>query len=62
MKEKQYYDCIDIMNKFGCGKDRAYAIIRAIKSVSDTLQIPGKVTTVDFDLWFNLPLNLKKNA
>lgn len=54
--EKFYLDHIDIMQKFGCGKDRAYAIIRSIKSVSDTLNLAGKVTIADFEAWYNKPL------
>lgn len=53
--EKKFYDHLDIMNMFGCGKDRAYAIIRSIKTVSDIAKLAGKVTTSDFDKWFNMP-------
>ena len=58
--EKKFYDHLDIMNMFGCGKDRAYAIIRAIKTVSDIAKLAGKVTISDFDKWFNMPLDANK--
>lgn len=45
--DKLYYDKYDIMNMFHCGVDKAMAIIRSIKSVSDSLKIKGKVTTPD---------------
>ena len=53
--EKKFYDHLDIMNMFGCGRDRAYAIIRTIKTVSDIANLSVKVTTSDFDKWFNMP-------
>lgn len=59
--EKTYLDYLDIMNLFGCGKDRARAIIRSIKAKSDTLKLKGKVTRVDFEVWYNEPLK-KDNA
>lgn len=54
--EKAYLDKYDIMNIFDCCADRAMAIIRSIKSVSDSLKIKGKVTKADYDAWFNRPL------
>lgn len=60
--EKKFYDHLDIMNMFGCGKDRAYAIIRSIKMVSDIAKLSGKVTTSDFDKWFNMPNATKKET
>ena len=59
--EKAYLDKYDIMNIFDCCADRALAIIRSIKSVSDNLKIKGKVTKADYDAWFNRPLK-KDNA
>lgn len=58
---KLYYDKYDIMNMFNCGADKAMAIIRSIKSVSDSLKIKGKVTTTDYEAWFNRPIK-KDNA
>lgn len=54
--DKLYYDKYDIMNMFHCGVDKAMAIIRSIKSVSDSLKIKGKVTTTDYEAWFNRPI------
>lgn len=55
MEKKLFYDSADIMNMFEVGKDRAYAIIRSIKTCSDIMHISGKVTVSDFDKWFNMP-------
>lgn len=54
--EKAYLDKYDIMNIFDCCADRAMAIIRSIKSVSDSLKIKGKVTKADYEAWFNRPI------
>ncbi len=61
MEGKLYLDHIDIMDMFDCGKDRALAIIRSVKSVSDTCKLKGKITRPDFDVWYNRPLK-KDNA
>ncbi len=61
MEGKLYLDCIDIMDMFDCGKDKALSIIRSVKSVSDTCKIKGKITKPDFDKWYNRPLK-KDNA
>ncbi len=53
---KFYIDHIDIMNCFNCGRDKARGIIRAIKQTSDIAGISGKVTTTDFEKWFNAPI------
>lgn len=55
--EKLWLDYMDIMSKLDCGRDKAYGYIKAIKKVSDTLGMAGRVTTADFELWFNQPLN-----
>lgn len=52
MTTSQFLDKYDIMNIFKCGSDRAMAIIRGIKSVSDTLKLKGKVTLVDYEIWY----------
>ena len=54
--EKLFYDKYDIMNMFKCGVDKAMAIIRAIKSVSDIAGIKGKVTITDYSAWYNRPI------
>lgn len=61
MEDKLYYDYLDIMKMFNCGRDRAYAIIRSIKSVSDSLNIKGRVTRNDYLAWYNRPIK-KDNA
>ena len=53
MATPQFLDKYDIMNIFKCGSDRAMAIIRGIKSVSDTLKLKGKVTLADYYAWYN---------
>lgn len=55
MEEKLFYDYIDIMNMFQVSRDKAYAIIRSIKTCSDIMHISGKVTVSDFDKWYNMP-------
>ena len=61
MEEKAFMDKYDIMNLYSCGCDKAMAIIRSIKSVSDSLKIKGKVTKNDYLAWYNRPLK-KDNA
>jgi len=50
-KEKPFLNYADIMKIFRCGENKARAIIRAIKSVSDTIPIQGKVAQVDYEKW-----------
>lgn len=61
MEEKAYLDKDDIMKIFACGRDRALAIIRSIKTYSDSLKLKGKVTKNDYLAWLNRPLK-KDNA
>ena len=49
--KKPFLDVTDIMILFECGENKAYSIIRAIKSVSSTIPIRGKVAKVDYDKW-----------
>lgn len=58
--DKLYYDKYDIMNMFHCGVDKAMAILRAIKSVSNIADMKGKVTVTDYQAWLNRPLETKK--
>ena len=51
--KKMYLDKYDMMQRFNCCESKAMMIIRCIKSVSDTLKLKGKVTTTDFDCWYN---------
>lgn len=53
--KKLYFDKDDIMRMFNCSESKAYAIIRSIKSVSDSLKIRGRVTLADFERWYALP-------
>lgn len=53
MAEKLYLDNNDIRNMFGCGKNKAYEIIRSVKIVSDTLNLSGKITRKDLDNWLD---------
>ncbi len=55
MEEKLFYDYIDIINMFQASRDKAYSIIRSIKTCSDIMHISGKVTVSDFDKWYNMP-------
>ena len=53
LTERQFLNVADIMKVFDCGRDKAYSIIRGIKSVSDIARIKGKVTITDYEKWFN---------
>ena len=54
MNEKQYLDKYDIMNIFGCGVDRALAIIRSIKETTgNPLGLKGKVLITEYEAWKN---------
>ena len=58
--DKLYYDKYDIMNMFHCGVDKAMAILRAIKSVSNIADMKGKVTVTDYQAWLNKPIETIK--
>lgn len=49
----QYLDVADMMTLFECGRDKAKAIIRLIKEVSDIANIKGKVTISDYFKWYS---------
>ena len=51
MTEKLYLDHEDIQKLFDCGKNKAYEIIQSVKVVSNTLNIKGKITRKDLDVW-----------
>lgn len=60
--DKLYYDKYDIMNMFHCGVDKAMAILRSIKSVSNIADMKGKVTITDYQAWLNRPIaTIKKD-
>ncbi|MEG2001839.1 MAG: hypothetical protein RR107_01935 [Clostridia bacterium] len=50
---KQFLDMHDIKEIFKCGNTSAYAIIKSIKAKSDTLELKGKVTLQDYEIWLN---------
>lgn len=52
-ESKSYLDVFDIMVIFECGEAKAYSIIRAIKSVSSTIPIKGKVAQIDYERWIS---------
>lgn len=51
--QKFYFNAQDIAKIFECGIDKAYGIIRSIKSFSDTLRLAGKITVPEFEVWYN---------
>lgn len=60
--DKLFYDKYDIMKMFECGADKAMAIIRAIKNVSNIANLKGKVTVTDYQAWLNGPIaSIKKD-
>ena len=52
-QKRQFLNAQDIRNLFGVGRDKAYEIIKAIKSVSDIARISGRVTVSDYVKWYN---------
>ena len=53
LETPQCLDYLDVMKIFKCGRDKALSIIRSIKSFSDIAGVSGKVTTSDYQAWFN---------
>lgn len=53
LQSPQFLDKYDIMKIFSCGVAKAIGIIRAIKAVSDSTKIKGKVTLTDYQIWYN---------
>lgn len=53
LQEKVFLSNEDIRKIFACGKSKAAAIIRAIKSISDRLPFSGRVTVADFYFWLD---------
>lgn len=51
-EKPQYLGVEDIKRIFDCGNTKAWEIIRNIKSVSDRLNISGKVTISDYEKWY----------
>lgn len=49
----QYLGVEDIRKMFNCGRSKAEALIRGIKSVSDIAAMKGRVTISDYLRWYN---------
>lgn len=56
MKSHQYITVKDLEQIFDCSRGSAQRIMRQIKAYSDSLRIKGKVTTTDYEAWFNRPM------
>lgn len=56
MTSRQYLAVKDIAKIFDCSPGTAQRIMREIKSHSDIAKIKGKVTTTDYESWFNRPI------
>jgi len=56
MTSRQYLAVKDIAKIFNCSNGTAQRIMRQIKAHSDIAKIKGKVTTTDYEAWFNRPL------
>lgn len=55
--EKEIFGVEDIKIIFQCGKSTAYKIIRQIKSVSDIINISGRIHKKDYLNYINRPIN-----
>lgn len=64
MEVKKEYLCIaDIQKLFGCGVNKAAAIIRCIKDyVPNPLPLRGKVLVTEYEAWKNRPMERGKAA
>lgn len=56
LKTRQYLAVKDIAQIFACSNGTAQRIMRQIKACSDIAKIKGKVTTTDYEAWFNRPI------
>lgn len=56
MTSRQYLAVKDLEKIFDCSRGTAERIMRQIKAYSDIAQIKGKVTTTDYEAWFNRPI------
>ena len=56
MTSRQYLAVGDLAKIFDCSHGTAERIMRQIKSYSDIAKIKGKVTTTDYEAWFNRPI------
>ena len=64
MEVKKEYLCIAVIQKlFGCGVNKAAAIIRCIKDyVPNPLPLRGKVLVTEYEAWKNRPMERGKAA
>ena len=53
LTERQFLTVADLQKAFDCGYCKATSIMRSIKAVSDIAGIKGKITTTDYEIWFN---------
>ena len=51
IKQKEVLSISDIQLMFGVSYDKATAVIREIKEISDTLGIVGRIHRQDLDAW-----------
>ena len=56
LTNRQYITVKDLEQIFACGRSTAERVMRQIKAHSDIARIKGKVTTTDYEAWFNRPL------
>lgn len=52
LQKRQFLSVTDLMGMFGCGRTKATAILKGIKSVSDIASLAGKVTVSDYLAWY----------
>ncbi len=56
-ENKEYLNVADIQKLFGCGVNKAAAIIRCIKDyVPNPLPLRGKVLVTEYEAWKNRPM------
>lgn len=56
LKSRQFLAVKDIATIFDCSPGTAQRVMREIKAYSDIAKIKGKVTTTDYEAWFNRPI------
>ncbi len=56
LTNRQYISIKDLERIFDCSRGTAERVMRQIKAYSDIARIKGKVTTTDYEAWFNRPI------
>lgn len=56
LTSRQYLSVKDLEKIFDCSRGTAERVMRQIKAYSDIAMIKGKVTTTDYEAWFNRPI------